>query len=459
MLLGRGKELEYLNQYYLQDENRMIVLYGQKSIGVTGLTDSFVKGKNAVSLYACPSGPRQSSYLWTKELEAQGISFSEEYPDFETLFYTIMEQRALRASGKLVICIHQFQNLVRTDVSLLTALSAVMREERYRNSVMIILAGNAIGYVENSMISQLGPLALQISAFVKLKPLRFLDLVCFFDSSNTRKCMNIYSITGGNPGYWGYFNMQESFKENICRLFLQKDSPFYDVGIREVSEHLRELNVYATLLATLAEGREKMNEIHLHTGYSRPKISVYLKNLMAHEYVEKVFSYEAPGEANVKKGVYRISNPMLQFWFRFIYPHMGEIGAISPDDFYEKYIAEDIATHTGKYFCRVCSEYLSILNEKNCLPFVYTRCGEWVGKHGTIDIVAQNAKRDTLLGFCNYEFDGMSYEDYEKYLACAKQAYLKPMYCYLFSVTGFDERLERLAKENDTIQLVDMSQL
>ena len=61
MLLGRGKELEYLNQYYLQDENRMIVLYGQKGIGVTGLTDSFVKGKNAVSLYACPSGPRQSS--------------------------------------------------------------------------------------------------------------------------------------------------------------------------------------------------------------------------------------------------------------------------------------------------------------------------------------------------------------------------------------------------------------
>ena len=121
--------------------------------------------------------------------------------------------------SKLIICIHQFQNLVRTDVSLLTALSAVMREERYRNSVMIILAGNAIGYVENSMISQLGPLALQISAFVKLKPLRFLDLVCFFDSSNTRKCMNIYSITGGNPGYWGYFNMQESFKENICRLF------------------------------------------------------------------------------------------------------------------------------------------------------------------------------------------------------------------------------------------------
>ena len=97
--------------------------------------------------------------------------------------------------------------------------------------------------------------------------------------------------------------------------------------------------------------------------------------------------------------------------------------------------------------------------EKNCLPFVYSKCGEWVGKSGTIDIVAQNAKRDTLLGFCNYEFDGMSYEDYEKYLACAKQAYLKPMYCYLFSVTGFDERLERLAKENDTIQLVDMSQL
>lgn len=459
MLLGRGKELEYLNQYYKQEGNQLVVLYGQKGLGLTTLWNEFALDKNAVFLHTSPSGERQVAYLWSEMLKKQGVPIKSEYPGFYDIFNTVLQSSVTHGQGKLVICIHQFHNLVKVNSSLLTALTELLKMDIYYNSIMIVLASDAIGYVENSLISQIGPMALQISAFLKLKPLRFIDLVCFFDSSNTHKCMNIYSIAGGNPGYWSYFDLEESFRDNICRLFLKKNSPFYQIGLQIVSEHLRELNVYSTLLATLAEGREKLNDIYLHTGYSRAKISVYLKNLMAHEYVEKVFSYEAPGDANVKKGIYRISDPMLMFWFRFIYPHMGEIGMIEPQDFYDKYIASDIASHTGKYFCRICLEYLNILNEKKCLPFEYTRCGEWVGKGGTIDIVAQNSKRDTILGFCNYAFDGMTYEDYEGYMANAGKAYLKPMYVYLFSVTGFDKRLEMLAKENEKIQLVDMSQL
>lgn len=459
MLLGRGKELEYLNQYYFEEGNRMVVLYGQKGIGVTSLWNSFASDKNAFSLHASSAGSRQMSYLWAKTLRSQGIPIQSEYPDFYELLDSLLQYAIRTNTGKAVVCIHQFHEALKADRSLMQALCGLLEEERYRNSVMVILSSNAIGYVENSLISQIGSMSFQISAFLKLKPLRFIDLVCYFDSSNTQKCMNIFSICGGNPGYWAYFDFNESFRDNICRLFLHKESPFYQIGIEEVSTHLRELNVYSTLLATLAEGREKLNDIYCHTLYTRPKISVYLKNLMAHEYVEKVFSYEAPGDMNVKKGVYRISNPMLQFWYRFIYPHIGEIGIISAETFYEKYIADEIASHTGKYFCRICNEYLNILNDKNCLPFSFSRSGEWVGKAGTIDIVAQNDKRDTLLGFCNYAFDGMSYEDYEGYMECAKQAYLRPMYVYLFSVTGFDKRLEILAEENPSITLVDMSQL
>lgn len=459
MLLGRGKELEYLNQYYCEEGNRMIVLYGQKGIGVSTLLQTFGSDKFTVLLSCSCASSRQMAYLWAKSLRSQGIPNNSEYPDFYELFESLLQYVVKNESRKLVLCIDQFHEVLKTDRSLMDAICKLMKEERYYNSFMIILSSNAIGYVENSLISQIGSLAFQISAFLKLKPLRFIDLVCYFDSSNTQKCMNIYSICGGNPGFWAYFDINESFRYNICRVFLHKESQLYKIGIHEVSTHLRELNVYTTLLASLAEGREKLNDIFNHTLYSRPKISVYLKNLMSHEYVEKVFSYEAPGDVNVKKGVYRISDPMLQFWFRFIYPHLGEIGIISAEEFYDKYIASDISLHTGQYFCKICNEYLHILNEKNCLPFVYSKCGEWIGKSGTIDIVAQNDKRDTLLGFCNYAYDGMTFEDYEAYMNCAKQAYLRPMYVYLFSVAGFDKRLEAYAAENSSLTLVDMSQL
>ena len=66
--------------------------------------------------------------------------------------------------------------------------------------------------------------------------------------------------------------------------------------IKWLSEELRETAVYDTILATLADGRHgKLNDMYAHTGFSRAKISVYLKNLMELELVEKVLGYDFEG--------------------------------------------------------------------------------------------------------------------------------------------------------------------
>ena len=58
-----------------------------------------------------------------------------------------------------------------------------------------------------------------------------------------------------------------------------------------ISIELRELSVYNTILAALASGNNKLNDLFLKTGFSRAKISVYMKNLMAFDVVEKVVSF------------------------------------------------------------------------------------------------------------------------------------------------------------------------
>lgn len=459
MLLGRSKELEYLNQYYRQNRNQLVVLYGGKGVGVTAVREEFSRQKETICLHAYPSAPRQMAYLWSKELISQGISFDEEYPDFELLFETLLQSFIHRNKGKLVLCIEAFHHLIRLDSSFLSALVTLMSKSEYQNSIMIILSGNAVGYIENTFVSQIGTLAYSISGFVKVKPLRFIDLVCYFDIPDIPKCMDFYAISGGIPLHWSYFDGGKTMKENICRLFLRKDAVFYKIGFDIVSDSLREPAVYNTLLAAIAEGKEKLNDIHLHTGFSRAKISVYLKNLMAHEMVEKVFSYEAPGDMNVKKALYRIQNPLLLFWFRFVYPHFGLIETMPPETFYEKFIAPKLSDFTGKVFSKVCGEYLCIMNEQKALPVSFHKFGEWVGKLGTIDFVGQNEKRDTILGFCNCSGDKMSLDDFNHYMELAKQALLKPEHCYLFSVSGFEAELEAFADDRESVYLVDMKQL
>lgn len=48
MFIGRERELEALNEMYLQDKFQLFVLYGRRRVGKTTLLNEFCKNKNAV---------------------------------------------------------------------------------------------------------------------------------------------------------------------------------------------------------------------------------------------------------------------------------------------------------------------------------------------------------------------------------------------------------------------------
>ena len=95
----------------------------------------------------------------------------------------------------------------------------------------------------------------------------------------------------------------------------------------------------------------------------------------------------------------------------------------------------------------------------NKLSFKYEKSGSWVGKVGTIDIVAEDEEGHTLVGMCSWERSLMTYDDYEWLLFCVEKAKLNVDYIYLFSVDGFDEKLNLEAKVKKNIILIDISQL
>ncbi len=459
MLIGRSQELDYLTNYYNQADNSLIVLYGQKGLGVSSLLQEFAKEKDVVRLCASQCSPRQQCYVWSGKIRNQGISIGE-YPDFSALFDAISELYAGRNDvGKTVLMIEDFQWAVRNSDDFMNALTAFLAKEENKGRLMIILASNAIGWVENTFISKIGRNAFAISGFLKVKPMSFLDMVCFYDTNDTKKCIQFYSIAGGNPGYWTRFDIKSDLKTNICRLFLEQNAVFASEGLNRISEELRELSVYGTILASLAEGREKLNDLYAHTGFSRAKISVYLKNLMALELVEKVFSYETADNRNSKKGVYRICDPLVQFWYHFIFPHYDELGVLSGEAFYQKYIEAEIAEYISVGYSKICAEYLDILNDRGKLPVTYTRHGEWVGKNGRIDVVGQDARRNTLLGFCNTSGKVLDLAMVEADITLAKEAHLRPEHCFFFSADGFTEEVGELASRKDGIYLIDMNDL
>ncbi|MBR2275568.1 MAG: hypothetical protein IJ873_05825 [Lachnospiraceae bacterium] len=60
---------------------------------------------------------------------------------------------------------------------------------------------------------------------------------------------------------------------------------------------------------------------------------------------------------------------------------------------------------------------------------------------------------------CSFENPVMSYEDYEWFMFCVKQARLTVHDYFLFSAGTFDERIIEEAAARENVYLIDASQL
>ena len=446
-----GNELQYLNHYYEKEGSQLVVLYGQKNIGMTELVREFSYEKPVSYYKARPCSEREQRYLWGNELNSQGATLVS-YPSYQDLFFALITKR----TRKRVIVIEEFQNIVKQSRDFMESLIQFVHNQWNNQSVMVILSSTSIGWIESSMVQKIGEAAYEISGFIKMKGQSFFDMVRCFPDNTRQEQVEMYAILGGFPGLWDHFEKGLSVKENICRHILRRNSYLHEEALHLVADELRETGVYHSILAALASGRQKLNDLYLHTGFSRAKISVYLKNLMELEIVEKVYSYDTAGRENAQKGVYRIQNHFVHFYFRYLYPHMSHLETMTPEEFYEAYIAQDFGNFVTFYFVQVCREYLDYLNARGKLPFVYTKTGEWVGKVGNIDIVAQDEEENTSICLCCWENWEMPYEDYEWLMFCSRKARLDADYIYLFSLSRFEEKLVQEAAVNSHLELIDL---
>lgn len=453
MLLGRTTELGYLNNYYDRDGSQILIVYGQKHIGKTALVKEFMKDRPGYYYLAKACSEREQTYQWGRQLTHDGYVV-EKFPAFQEIF----EKIAHRVTGKKVLVIDEFQNIVRASDTFMKELVAFVHSQWNRDDVMVILVSSSIGWIENSMITRIGEAAYELSGLLKIKEMPFVNLVERFPNFRIEECVEAYAILGGIPGLWNQFDDRLTIQQNICRNILDCNSFLFEEGERILTEQLREPGVYNTIMASIAAGNHKLNDLHQHTEFSRAKISVYLKNLIELELVEKVFSYDTAGKENVQKGIYRISHPFVDFYYTYMYPHLSDLQMLSVGEFYNHYIMRDFRHYVSGYFKQVCRQHLARLDERHRLPISCGTIGEWIGKVGSLDIIAQDEDGRTLIGLCNWE-KPMTYEDYENLLLYAKKAKISADYIYMYTAFRFDEKLNLEAKVKSNLKLVQISDL
>lgn len=324
MFVGREAELNYLNQHYESEGSRILVVYGQKGVGKTTLLRRFARNKAGFYYLARSCSDREQRYQWAREaFGADNISGMEDFPEYEE----ILAQMVVDSDTKQILVIDEFHHLIKGDSTFFARLNQFVQKSKL--PLLVILSSSAAGWVENNMVGKIGGEAASISGFLKVKDLSIHQMQELFSKYNEDDCIQLYAILGGVPGLWNRTDMALSARDNIVRNMINPYSAIHGEMVGCLLEDLRETAVYNTILSTMAVGNNKLNDIYHHTGFSRAKISVYLKNLMEIDLVEKIGA-----------GTYRITKPYVRFYFRFIYSAQSLLEELTPEQFYVE-VVED----------------------------------------------------------------------------------------------------------------------
>ncbi len=451
----RKIDLTFLNRFYESGSSHILVVYGHRNVEQNSLLFKFTENRRNVFYSARSISDREQMYLWSKELMDDNSSFSDK------MTYTDILNAATASFGRspVILVIKNFEYIIKSSETFMKELvDFVSANEAYRQ-VLVLLVSNDVSWVENNMVSSLGKLSAHIAGFRKIKPLPFSEMRSYFSNMPYRDAVLTYSVLGGQTLLWRYFDGSLSFKENVCKNILDPGSFLYGEALRLTEGTLRETAVYHTLLSEMARGVNKLNDLYHATDFSRAKISVYLKTLIHHDFAYKAYSFGNAGRENVMKGVYKIADPLLDFYFRFIFPNESSLLKMPADKFYDIFISAGIQSYAGEHFKSVCREYIFRLEERGILPFEIGDEGEWIGKEGNIDIIAQSDMGDTAIGICSWQKQ-VTHEDLEKLLYCAKKARLEGDFIYLFSTAGFDDWLvDASLKPESKLRLIGLDEL
>ncbi|MCR5154239.1 MAG: ATP-binding protein [Lachnospiraceae bacterium] len=459
MFIGRTQEQKQLDAVYISARNSAVVLYGRKGMGKTELVRKFSEGKPSVYFLGRELSERELKFQMNEELLGGNallpVDAELSAPSyFETLYAAIMREGF--GGKRVVVVLDEFEHIAKGSTEFAEAFVKLLNDVDLQ--CMFILTSSSVNWVENDMVKCLGMAARSLSGIIKLKPFTFVEMVNRFPKLSIEDTICASAVLGGVPEYLNYWNEKKSVKENITALFLSKNSPLFNETEILLKSELRELSAYNAILSTMAKGNYKLNDIYARTGFSRAKISVYIKNLIELDLVEKIFSFDAAEHANVQKGLYKISDNFLNFSYRFVFPNLSHILARDKADPYQAFVAPGFDAYMRECFKDVCSEYLKIMGKYKKLKADYTNWGSWYGKAGLVDIVAGNDEGKCLVGFCRFDSKRVTVSDFADYEELIHSAMIEPEEIYVFSKTGFSADFNIFAKRQGVVP-VELSDL
>lgn len=461
MFIGRKEELKFLEERYQSKEGQLIVLYGRRRVGKTETLRHFCEGKPHV-FYSCTEcTDEQQLRAFSDRMLRTGMTASQYIDTFSSWEQAMKSVLELPGNQKKLLVIDEFPYMVKANPQIPSILQNLWDQILKDASVMIILCGSAMSFIEKEILAEKNPLYGRATGILKMQEMSFYDAIQFVPNYSPEDKITTYAILGGIPHYLKQFDDQLSLSENIKRNILTRGSILYSEVEFLMRQELRETTTYNTIITAVAMGNTKLNDIYTKTQIEKTKLSAYLKNLMDLGILCREFSMTdtTKDQANIQRGIYKLTDNFFRFWYAFVFPNLSELESGDAEGIWDYVIHDQMDFFVSYAFEDICRQYLRCKNRKNELSFHFTKIGRWWNKTEEIDILAKDAEGShILLGECKYRNSMFPLTELEKF----QQKFLpkegKTVDYWIFSKSGFAKDTIRVAEEKK-INMVSLADI
>ena len=391
--IDRENERSRLTRAFSRREGSFCCLYGRRRCGKSRLLQEVLPDNSSVYYV----GDEREPSLQRASLAA---SIATVLPGFDEVKYadwrTLLDRWYREAHKGAILVLDEFAYLVTGSRELPSIIQRLV-DQYARRPVHLVIAGSVQRMMQGLVLDAAAPLYGRAREILEIGPLGAAWLREAFGFSRAIDVVEAYSIWGGIPRYWELALDSHSTREAIRDLVLDPHGVLHSEPRRLLLDDLRETAQAASILSLIGGGCSRISEIASRIEKPVTSLTRPLSRLLDIGLVSRELPFKAPSRSS-KKSLYRIRDPFLAFWFRFIEPNRSRLEAGNLESVVDE-IEKTIAIHQGIIWETLVRDSIPLLPIEKIL---WRPARRWWGA-GTdrklleIDVAAESVDGKSLL--------------------------------------------------------------
>ncbi len=393
--VGRRKELDRLDSIASRPAGQLVMVYGRRRIGKSYLLERFTRGRRSLFYQATQQAePVELASLSGLARPLTGLPEDVSFPGWESALNAITDAAG---EDRLVVILDEFPYLCGSTEGLPSIVQRWWDRRGRTSGVMLVLCGSTQTFM-TELDAHAAPLYSRFTAKIAVLPLSYREAAEFTPDLIPNDKAYVYGVLGGTPFNLDQWNTGLDVRDNLLRLFGDPMSSLVDSADRILTTDLRDARAAYRVLQAIALGHSRWAEIR---DYAKVHERV-LPRLIEIGLIERRTPVTEDPEKS-RRSVYRIPDPYMRFWFRFVLLNRGQIErGLGPAVVKEK-ILPFLDDHMGQTFEDMAREFA--LERVRQGDLRGDDVGFWQAADGQneIDIVGVADRKPTFIGSAKWQ--------------------------------------------------------